>query len=523
MLLALVAGSAMLLAPAAACAADEDAAAVIRRIVDAATHPDLRWPRFPDYERHVRRLYERTDFRPLWSRDGVPTAQAAEIIEAFFAADARGLHASDYDAERLRAERARLAGGRGSPDDLGRFDAAVTICVMRYISDSYIGRINPHTVGFGLDVEPKKLDLPDVATDLAGSAAPAARLAALDPPFAIFARLRDALARFEQLAARTDLPPAPVLPTLHPGETDPGVPALRAWLAVLGDLRADAAPAADPNLYDPALADAVRRFQERHGRGADGIVGPATRRDLAVPPAARAAQIELAMERLRWLPASFSGRAVLVNVPEFRLRGFVAGEPGARIAMNVVVGSAARRTETPIMHADLRYVVFRPYWDVPSSIATREILPKAARDPGYLERHNIERVGGRIRQRPGPANALGLVKFIFPNDFHVYLHDTPSKGLFAQSRRDFSHGCIRVADPPALAEFVLGWDRARVEEAMIRGRDDQRVNLAAPIPVYLFYTTIVVDEDGRAFFFDDIYGHDTTLARVLAGGYPYPP
>jgi len=492
------------------------AAPVIRRVVDAAVHPALRWPRFPDYQRHVQALYARTDFRPLWTRDGKPTAQAAEIVNTFFAADARGLSMSDYDAEELRDTAVALAEvGRPDAEAVGLFDTALTVSLMRYISDSDIGRINPRTVGFGLDIEPKKLDLSQVVSELAASDAPGARLAALDPPFPVAERMRAALARMRAVAARTDVAPPPALPTLRPGDTDAGVPALRRWLAVLGDLPEDTPNPPDPTRYDGALVAAVQRFQQRHGRDPDGIVGEITRRDLRVPVRERIEQIELAMERLRWLPAAFTGRFVVVNVPEFRLRAFTGGTLGAQLTMDVVVGSAARHTLTPIMKADMRYVVFRPYWDIPASIARAEILPHAVRDPGYLARQNMERVGGRVRQRPGPDNALGLVKFIFPNAFDVYLHDTPSKQYFGRSRRDFSHGCIRVADPPALAEFVLDWDRARVLEAMNHGPDDRRVNLPAPVPVYLFYTTIVVAEDGRVFFFDDIYGHDATLRRAL--------
>jgi murein L,D-transpeptidase YcbB/YkuD len=177
------------------------------------------------------------------------------------------------------------------------------------------------------------------------------------------------------------------------------------------------------------------------------------------------------------------------------------------------------------MMADMKYVVFRPYWMVPSSIIRKEIMPKLARDPDYLGRSNMEMRGNRVRQRPGRGNSLGLVKFIFPNPHHVYLHDTPSKGLFTRARRDFSHGCIRVSDPPALAEFVLaendGWDRARIERAMRSGPDDRHVHLTTPMPVYLLYATAAADDAGQVHFFDDIYGHDASLRTQLAKGYPY--
>jgi murein L,D-transpeptidase YcbB/YkuD len=225
-------------------------------------------------------------------------------------------------------------------------------------------------------------------------------------------------------------------------------------------------------------------------------------------------QIELAMERIRWLSAEAAGRSVIVNIPEFRLRAFERGDVEPRLSMKVVVGSVVRRTRTPVVHGHMRWVVFRPYWDVPPSIARKELLPRAARDPGYLASEAMEFAGGRLRQRPGPRNALGLVKFVFPNPFDVYLHDTPQKAYFAWNRRDFSHGCIRVADAAALAEFVLGWDRGRVTAAMREGPDNRRVELREPVPVYVVYTTVGVEDD-RISFFDDIYGYDAVLAREI--------
>jgi murein L,D-transpeptidase YcbB/YkuD len=297
---------------------------------------------------------------------------------------------------------------------------------------------------------------------------------------------------------------------------------MRRLLTMLGDLSDDTAPPKDSRRYDATLAAGVRRFQQRHGRSDDAVIGRMTLQDLRVPPQHRVQQIELALERLRWLPAQFAERYIVVNMPEFRLRAFDAGNESPRLTMGVVVGSAAQGDETPILHANMRYVVFQPIWTVPDAIVREEIRPKLEKDPAYLEKQNMEYDSlGRIRQRPGPNNSLGLVKFIFPNPHQVYLHDTPSKDLFRRSRRDFSHGCIRVADPVALAEFVLDgdWDRERIVEAMKKGPERNRVDLAAPIPVYLLYTTAVVDAEGRIFFYDDIYGHDARLAQALANRY----
>ena len=502
----------------------QDASAVIAELVEAGSDPDLRQPRFADQQEHLRLAYAPGQLAPLWVRDGRPTTQADEVIASLAAADAKGLDPADYDAAQLAAAATQLrAAEHPGADAVGRFDVALTVSLLRFTSDASIGRIDPHALGYGLQLEPKTIDLPALIVELAADPNPGQRLAALDPPLPIYARLSEALTRYRDIAAHNDLPPIPDMPKLRPGGSDPGVPAMRARLHAYGDLPADARTPSDPKHYDPALVSAVKRFQYRHGLDHDGVIGAGTLHALQVPPAQRVRQIELAMERLRWLPDHLPERFLLINIPEFRLRGFGDAEFKPRVEMGVVVGSSTDKTETPVLNADMRYLIFRPYWLVPTSIAEKEILPKADRDPAYLGRQNMELVNGRLRQKPGPTNSLGLLKFILPNRFHVYLHDTPSKALFQRTRRDFSHGCIRVADPPALAEFVLdgqpGWDRERIVEAMKSGPDNHRVNLRTPVPVYVFYTTAFVEPDGQIAFFDDIYGHDATLDAVLTKRY----
>jgi murein L,D-transpeptidase YcbB/YkuD len=256
--------------------------------------------------------------------------------------------------------------------------------------------------------------------------------------------------------------------------------------------------------------------------------------------------MQLTLERWRWLPVSLHSAVIVANIPEFRLRAYDE-DYNVLLSMNIVVGKAYRH-DTPVFSDIMQYVVFRPYWNVPYSIAKAEFLPLVARDPDYLAKKGFDVVNSSqdvvgsgaltgdmlaqlragklyIRQMPGPKNSLGLVKFIFPNSSNVYMHDTPAQEFFAKARRDFSHGCIRLERPADLAVWVLhenpGWDMDRVRAAMY-GAPNQHVNLVHPIPVLILYGTVIVAEDGIVHFYDDIYGHDTALDKVLAKGHPYP-
>jgi murein L,D-transpeptidase YcbB/YkuD len=315
-------------------------------------------------------------------------------------------------------------------------------------------------------------------------------------------------------------------------------------LVAVGDLPSDTPAPLESSAYDGALIEGVKHFQVRHGLQADGVIGKDTWAALEVPLSWRVRQIELALERLRWLPHLGEDRFLAVNIPMFQLWGWDSIPPNGApsFGMGVIVGRALN-TQTPVFVDEMRYVIFRPYWNIPSSILHQEILPALRRDPDYLRRHDMEIVPGykngaravspnaesiaslrqgalRIRQRPGPNNSLGLVKFVFPNDANVYMHGTPAQQLFSRPRRDFSHGCIRVEDPVGLAEWVLRdqpeWDRDRIIAAM-NANGSRQVNLTRPIQVILFYVTaVVMPEDGTIRFADDIYRHDVRLDRALA-------
>jgi murein L,D-transpeptidase YcbB/YkuD len=293
--------------------------------------------------------------------------------------------------------------------------------------------------------------------------------------------------------------------------------------------------------------DAVRRFQGRHGLAVDGVIGAGTLAAVNVPLLARVRQIELAMERMRWLP-SLSDRANLfVNVALFRMWATDPASGEEPLRMRVVVGKSLNH-RTPIFIEQMEYVVFRPYWNPPYGITVKEIVPHARKDPAYFDRENLEIVSSRgddtaalpptpenlakvvagtlyVRQKPGLRNSLGLAKFIFPNDENVYMHGTPARQLFARARRDFSHGCIRLEAPAALAEWVLrdrpDWTRERIDAAM-QGERPTRVDLKQPLTVIIFYDTVHVNSEGVVFFVDDIYRHDEELDVALRRGYPYP-
>jgi L,D-transpeptidase YcbB len=527
-----------------------DGQASLRAIIQSGSLSELRWPDFSDYGKHVQKFYDSYGYSLPWVREMQPTAQAQQVISLLLQAGQKGLAAEDYDGPRWSDRLAKLkpASAQPSEADAVRFDAALTVCVMRYISDLHIGKVNPKHFAFGLDVDAKKYDLPEFTKENVVEAPDvASALAKIEPPYPGYQRTMQSLHSYLEFAKEYDGKPLPaVQKTVGPGDSYPGVPQLIQLLRLVGDLPADANVPSDGTVYQGPLVDAVKSFQKRHGRTPDGRIGAQTLVDLNVPITARVRQMQLTLERWRWLPVSYQQTPIVANIPEFHLRAY---DDKFRIVlqMNVVVGKAYDHN-TPVFSDSMQYVVFRPYWSVPYSIAKAEFLSRVAHDPDYLAKKGFEVVNSRqevvtsgtvtsdvlsqlragklfIRQLPGPKNSLGLAKFIFPNSYNVYMHDTPAQEFFAKSRRDFSHGCIRLENPADLAVWVLrdnpGWDMARVRAAM-NGTPNQQVNLVHPIPVLILYATVIVTEDGLVHFYDDIYGHDAALEKVLAKGYPYP-
>lgn len=456
-------------------------------------------------------FYERRGFTPAWIADTGLRPEADDLLAAVEDAASDGLRSEDYHLTGLRQQVAQ-ARSRAAQGDLAELDLQLTDAFLRLGADLRYGRVNPELIYSDCDIDIPEVDIPAVLESaLAATAAGSLRQAIADlaPPHEGYRALKEALARFRETAARGGWPSVPAGPTLKPGEKSERVTALRARMEASGDLQPQTS---EKDLFDAPLEAAVKAFQEKHGLDTDGAVGPGTLEALNATAADRVRQIEINLDRWRWLPRDLGERHLIVNIAGFWLDVVEAGAPV--LSMRVVAGKPTSRT--PMFSGTMTNVVLNPYWNVPPGILKNEILPKLARDPGYLARQNMERVpGGGVRQRPGPNNALGKVKFLFPNRFNVYLHDTPSRSLFSRAVRTFSHGCIRVEKPLDLAEYLLkddpAWTREKIEKAMGKSGRESWVKVPNPLPVHLVYWTAWVDAAGVTQFRKDVYGRDTPL------------
>jgi len=432
------------------------------KMINAGRLTDLQCPNFSAYEVPLQNFYESMGRDLVWLRDAELTNQARELITLLENSDKKGLSPEDYDGSKW-PERVQTLQRNSPESDLIRFDLALTVAAMRYASDVHLGRVNPHEVGVDYDVDAKRINLAEFL-----------KRNVVDAP--------DVVAAFQQLE--------PAFPEYQQTEK-----ALQAYEARAKD----------------------------HG-------------DAKTPLTNKIDRLELALERWRWIPLGNQQPVIVVNVPEFQLRAYDEEHNGV-MTMRVLDGKANGKNDTPLFGGRMQSVIFRPYWNVPASIERAELLPRIEGNPGYISSHAYEvvdangRVAGGdvvsglrsgrlgIRQRPGAHNALGLVKFNFPNEYDVYMHDTPMVKLFSKERRDLTHGCIRVQKPEELAEWALrfnsGWDKDEIHAAM-EGSRTVPVNLAHPFPVFIVYITAIADENGEAHFFEDIYGRDEALRQALA-------
>jgi murein L,D-transpeptidase YcbB/YkuD len=475
-------------------------------------------------------FYQERQMAPLWLDAGGPSARAKALAEVLRNAGQDGLEPEDYGVTAI----GRLLAG-GTPEQLAELELRLSLGLIEITSDLASGRLEPKEVNPETFVYPQEVDRAAVIRAAADASDIAAFVASYEPAQPEYHRLKAALADYRALAAAGGWPSIDDGPTLKPGMENPRVAQLRARLGV------PAAAGGNPALFDPALVAAVKAFQAGHGLEPDGVVGQNTLAALNVPAEDRVRQIVLNLERRRWIADDPGQRYVFVNIADFELK--VVDEPKTVFDTRVVVGAPYHRT--PVFSGDMTYVEINPYWNVPPSIARNELLPKIKADPGYLAANNFELLSDwsesasvldprridwsrvrpetfayKVRQGPGPGNALGHIKFMFPNQFNVYLHDTPARSLFSRDERDFSHGCIRVQDPEQFGAFVLakqpGWSLAQIEAAIATGKR-MIVPLDTPLPVHLAYLTAWVNKDGSVHFRRDVYGRDAILAAALLG------
>lgn len=478
---------------------------------------------------------------PLWFDADRPSVQAQQAVQLLLNAADEGLEPQHYQATSLSQAVTRASADPAlTPTQQVQLDATLTRAMEHYLSDLSQGRVNPGRVkaNFSTPIA-HAADIPAWLRDAVREQRLGTAVAQLATQAPMAAPLRQALSQYRALGQHPAWQsPLPALPgrKLEVGQTYAGLPLLAQRLQALGDLAADTPVL--PRL-EGELITALMRFQERHGLTPDGVLGRRTLQQLNITPAQRAEQMALSLERLRWTPLRQAARMVVVNVPEFVLRAYEVqnGKIKVKLTMKVIVGKALD-TRTPLFDEEMRFIEFSPYWNIPPSIARQETVPKLRADPGYLAHQDMEFVTAsgqvvtsmapdhldavlsgswRIRQRPGPKNALGDIKFVFPNNDNIYLHHTPSPGLFERDRRDFSHGCIRVQEPVELAKFVLqddpAWPEERIRAAMTSGQSNT-LRLTQAVTVLIAYSTVVV-KAGRVFFYPDLYGHDRLLAKAL--------
>ncbi|MGI4827981.1 MAG: L,D-transpeptidase family protein [Janthinobacterium lividum] len=555
-----------------------DYASNIQSAIGNPQMASLKWPDTSDVQPLVQQFYTDRNFEIAWTRDGKPTDQATRLIQLFGDAAKKGLQPTDYDSEHWGQRVQQLQGHAQDGDALAQFDAAMTVTAMRYLSDLHFGRINPQSLNFDIDVPARRTsyDLPTLVNDkLVDADDVPSIVASVEPQNPMYKSTEDALPRYLELASKQTAQPLPAVgKTVAPGGNYPGIDLLVQRLALEGDGQVQATGSG----YTPELSQAVQHFQNRTGLMPDGKLTQETVDALNVPMSARVLQINDALEKWRWLPDNFVKPRVLVNLPEYYVRTY---NPGGDLAfkMKVVDGQAKDGHDTPVFVRTMRFLIFRPYWNLPPSIVKKDLLKHAS--PAYLEAHEYEvtdssgkPVSGwttadlehsryMVRQKPGPKNSLGLVKFMFPNEYDIYLHSTPEMNLFNLAQRDRSHGCVRLNDAEKMADWVLNgqgdWTPDKIHAAMFgtgnsngdaSGGDDKnsdkgsagqtssdpdsgtsstygdlhdnkQVNLQNQLPVVITYFTANADEDGTMHFFSDMYGYDKDLEASLAKPRPY--
>ena len=484
-------------------------------------------------DQYIARVYHDAGLRPLWVTNKGPGIRATAIYEAIRDATSNGLNPEDYG----RADIEKLWNSR-KPDELARLDILLSVGLVEYISDVRHGRVQPvkesEAVYYhGAD---KNIDSVAIVNDVLAAEDVAKFLADQLPSHRFYRQTREGLKRYRELASTAKSSQIPEGKTIHPGETDSRLPAIREHLVVTGDLK----EATESDAYDDKTVDAVKRYQARHGLAMDGVIGKDTITELNVSFDYRVRQIEMNLERLRWTEHDLGDRHIIVDIPAYT--AVTMDNDDVIYEMPVIVGKHYH--ETPVFSETIKYVVINPYWTITPSIARNEMLPKLRKDPGYLKKKHISLFRGwsdnneidpwtidwnkvsrkemnqyRLRQNPGPWNALGVLKIVFPNQHSVYMHDTPNHTLFDRSVKAFSHGCIRMDEPVKQAALVLkvtdnSWTEEKINEIVKSGKRTV-VRLKEPMPVHILYQTAWGDANGTIHFVRDIYDRDKRLEKAL--------
>lgn len=487
-------------------------------------------------------FYARREYAPAWMEHDGRFPKADSLIATIRDSGREGLPPDDYHLARIESLRAevrqqREKGKPYDPDAAADLDLLLTDAFLLYGSHLLAGRVDPETLHADWIAYNPATDLGALLESALAGDNVASTLRGLPPPHPGYAGLQNALVRYRNLAEEGGWPVIAPGDRLRKADRGERVGLLRKRLAISGDL--DHPETDDATVFDDELEDAVRSFQKRHGLEPDGIVGRDTLAALAVPVEDRVRQIVLNMERWRWVPRDLGRRHLLVNIPDYKLRLF----ENSKVVMEMRIVAGKSYTATPVFSGTMTSLELNPYWNIPHRIAVEEILPKVRTDPGYLAKRSIKVFSSwrndaleidpatvdwnklddrdflfKLRQDPGPLNPLGRVKFMFPNRFAVYLHDTPSTEMFRNSSRDFSHGCIRLEEPIGMAAYLLRdnprWTRQKITEAIDSG-EKVIIPLDEPIPVHILYRTAWVDDKETIHFRDDVYERDNRLEMAL--------
>jgi len=470
--------------------------------------------------------YAKTAYSPIWISGGKPTAKAEQMVDALNLAYEDGLHPDDYDAVQLFQKL-----GATNAAGLADLEVHLTTAAVSYAQHMNSGRLNPRQVNREIVIYPKAIATETILANMRKTQNIKAYVRLIAPRTQRYERLRQALAAYRRIEAVGGFIKVPEGPAIKAGAADARISTIRQRLAQEGFLRGGGGGL----VYDAALVDAVKRFQEQHGLKAEGLLGPQTIKEMNISASARVLTLELNMERNRWLQNEFAPYHVFANLADQVVK--LVKNDDTLHAEVIQVGQPYFRT--PVFTDVMETIEFNPYWNVPPSIAVNEYLPKLRKNPGVLSGENIKVLSGNgavsatavnwsslgkgnfpysLRQDPGPGNALGRVKFLFPNEYNVYMHDTPSKAKFDAAQRYFSHGCLRLRDPLKMAELILGpegYSRQRIEQIVASGKNTP-IRLKTPIPVYVVYLTAFVNKDGSVHYRDDAYGRDKILAEALS-------